>query len=276
MRIRIFGIFILLITTILTVNGQSSIDSLLIKKFPLKIGSIGFATDSVEVVMGDVPHGEVSTFQFEIFNFGSEPVVFKNGKSNKFIGVEFTPSILYPEAAGVMKVEFDALSELDLGNFDVEVSIESDDNQNPYKFITLLMNLVEGTNPDKNKYDSVPHIVFDHYNHDFGHFRRGKVIYHTFILSNDGGEPLYVFDVVPPKGITVIDSPIMPVMPDEKSIIRLKINTRGRVGIQHNTVLVHTNDPENPLVILGLHGSVRIYPTHKKTENQCGDVGSKF
>lgn len=276
MQLKILGIFIIFITTTLSLSGQVDNDSLIHKKYPLKIGSIGFATDSVEIVLGNIPKGEITTLQYEIYNFGNKEVSFTGGKSNKFISTSFTPSSLLPGTEGLITVEFDALSELDLGNFDVEVSIESNDEQNPYKFITLLMNLIEGTNPDQSRYDSVPHIVFDHYNHDFGHLRRGKVIYHTFILTNVGGEPLYVVDVVPPKGITVVDSPVMPVMPDEKSIIRLKINTRGRVGIQHNTVLVHTNDPSSPLVILGLHGSVKVYPTHKKTENQCGEGRNNF
>ncbi len=276
MQLRKLVIFIVFITTTLILSGQGNPDSLITKKYPLKIGNIGFGTDSVEVVLGDVPRGEITSFQYEIYNFGKDEVIFTGGKSNKFINTSYTPSALLPQSSGVMTVDFDALSELNLGDFNVEVMIESNDDQNPYKFLSLLMNLVEGSNPNNFRYDNVPHIVFDHYNHDFGHLRRGKVIYHTFILTNNGGEPLYVLDVVPPKGITIVDSPVMPVMPDEKSIIRLKINTRGRVGIQHNTVLVHTNDPESPLVILGLHGSVKVYPTHKKTENQCGEGRNNF
>jgi hypothetical protein len=87
---------------------------------------------------------------------------------------------------------------------------------------------------------------------------------------------LYVLEVTPPKGITVVDYPIAPILPGEKAIIRLRINSRGRVGVQHHSVFVKTNDPESPLTILGLHGSVKVYPTHKKTENQCGEGRNNF
>lgn len=267
----------LLLTYASYVNGQSVIDSAIREQqYPLVIGSIAFSTDSVEIVKGDIPVGQTTSFEFDIINIGKENVNFTNGQSNKFISVTIEPSMLSAGSTGKMLVDFKADAELDLGEFAVEISIVSDDKYSPYKFLTLITNLVEGNNVEEAIYDSVPHIVFDHYNHDYGHMKRGKVIYHTFIITNDGSDPLYVYEIEVPKGISVIDSPISPIMPWEKTILRLKINTRGRVGVQHNTILVHSNDIENPLVILGLHGSVRIYPDHKKPENQCGDISQNF
>lgn len=255
---------------------SQSVDSVILKKYPLKIGNLCISTDSVEVIIGDVPRGEKTTFDFNIYNQGNDIINVTNGRSNKFINVISNPSAIAPGASAILTVELDAKQELDLGDFDAEVSIVTDDKINPYKFMTLLMNIIEGENPNLGNYDSIPHIVFDHYNHDFGHLKRGKVLYHTFILENTGGEPLYVYSVEPPKGISVVDYPQVPVLPNEKSIIRLKINTRGRVGVQHNSVFVKTNDPDSPLIILGLHGSVKVYPSHKKTENQCGEIRRSF
>ncbi len=267
---------ILLLVCSFTSDAQS-IDSLLLKKYPVIIGNIGFVIDSSLIVVGDVPVGEVSTFSFEIYNLGNDAITFTNGKSNSFISVQILPSTLQPGMMGTLIAEFDAPGELNLGEFDVEISIMSNDKQNPYKFLNLYMNLIEGTGSSyDSSYDTIPHIVFDHYNHDYGHLKRGKVLYHTFIISNTGGEPLYIDSVIPPKGITVIDYPRSAVLPGEKSILRLKINTRGRVGIQHQTVVVNSNDPQNSIVILGLHGSVRVYPTHKKTSDQCNEHQQRF
>jgi len=252
-------------------------DSVLIKKFPVVIGNIGFATDSVEIDVGQTPRGEVSTFPFEIYNFGNDPIAFTNGKSNKFISLTFEPEVLTPGMTGSMIAEFDADIELDLGDFYVEIAVTSDDKLNPYKFLTLLVEVIEGDGGlFKGSYDSIPHIVFDHYNHDYGHLKRGKVLYHTFIVTNEGGFPLSIFDVEAPKGITIVDAPMQTIMPGEKTIIRVKLNTRGRIGVQHQSIFVKSNDPENPLVILGLHGSVRVYPSHKKTSEQCGETSEPF
>lgn len=270
-------VFVLLMVCVSLTIAQNNIDSLLLKKYPLIIGNIGFNTDSVEVVIGDIPRGETTILDFEVFNFGKDPVLFTNGKSNKFISTEFDPIQLLPNKSGKLSVHVEADIKLDLGSFDSEISIVSDDKQNPYKFITLLMNIVEGSkSATGNIYDSIPHINFDHYNYDYGHLRRGKIMHHTFVVSNDGGLPLYISEVIPPKGVEVLDMPMSEILPGSSGIIRLRINTRGRVGIQHHTILVKSNDPENPLVILGLHGSVRVYPSHKKPSNQCGAGSNRY
>ncbi len=270
---------VLLVLTLsaLSTWSQNSPDSTLIRKYPLVIGNTGFSTDSTDIVVGDVPRGEVSTFQFEIYNFGNEQIVFTSGRSNRFVSLKFSPDVLAGESAGTMFVEFDADPELDLGEFYAEISITSTDNKNPYKFMNLLMNLVEGKSEIAQQgFDTVPNIIFDHYNHDIGHQTRGKVIFHTFVLTNMGSQSLHVTDIELPKGIKIVDRPVDPLLPGEKSIIRLKINTRGIVGVLHHSVIVHSNDPSNPIVILGIHGSVRVFPKHKKTSVQCNEHQQRF
>ena len=257
--------------------SQSDVDSALFKKFPTCIGNIGFAIDSIDIVVGDMPRGEISTFSYEIYNFGKESIVFTNGSSNNFVSQQFQPEVLPPLSTGTMIVNFNADNELELGDFNSEISIISNDVKSPYKFLNIDMNIVEGLGGENaNTFDTVPHIIFDHYNYDYGHQKRGKVQYHTFIITNEGSEPLLIKEITLPKGTTVVDSPTEPLMAGERYILRLKINTRGKVGVQHQSVLVHSNDPSNPLVILGLHGSVRIYPSHKKTSVQCNEHQQRF
>jgi hypothetical protein len=268
-------ILLLLFVNVHVVLSQDSADSSLsVVNYPLIIGNVGFATDSVDVVVGDVPRAEVSNFSFGIYNFGKNAVTFTNGKSNKFISVNFIPVVLMPSSVGTMNVEFNADNELNMGEFVVEVSVVSNDDKNPYKFINLIMNIVAGSNEVANshKFDTVPAILFDHYNYDFGHFVRGRRDDHTYLVSNVGGIPLVIDKIVVPKGIKIIDSPTQPLYPGEKSAITLRINTHGRVGLLHQSVLVYSNDPNNPLIILGVHGSVRILPSNKKAENQCGEL----
>ncbi len=137
--------------------------------------------------------------------------------------------------------------------------------------MNLIMNIVEGTGNKANRamLDTVPAIVFDHYNYDFGHFVRGRRDYHTFLLQNIGGIPLVIDSIIAPKGIKVIERPTDLIYPEEEAKIRIKINSHGRVGLQHQSVMVYSNDPNNSLIILGVHGSVRVFPSHKKTSVQC-------
>lgn len=269
----------LLLVFTLQVSAQSVIsDSSMYKKFPFVIGNIGFAIDSIDVVVGDVPRGEVSEFNIGVYNFGKESVEFTGGNSNRFVTLKYSPASLLPLSEGFMNIEFNADVDLLLGDYESEISITSNDKKNPSKFLYLLMNIVESTQGAEYQkmLDTVPHIVFDHYNYEYGHLVRGGKQYHTFLVSNGGSEPLHIFDIEVPDGIKLIDSPVQAIMPGEETIIRVRINTKGRVGIQHQSVLVRSNDPINPLIILGLHGSVRIYPEHKKTSDQCNENRQRF
>lgn len=241
------------------------------EKFPLVIGNIGFATDSTDIVVGDVPLGEAFTFSMGLFNFGKEPVMFTSGKSNRFVTIMYEPAMLMPQMEGMMNVELNADVELGAGEFETEISIVSNDNKNPYKFLNLLANIMESAQGSQFRelLDTVPHMVFDHYNYDYGHLVRGRILYHTYLISNKGSLPLNIFEIELPKGIKVVDSPPRSILPGESVILRIRINTRGRVGVQHQTVHVHSNDPLNPLITLGIHGSVKIFPSHKKTSVQC-------
>lgn len=267
-------ILLLLFThTYVVISQNINQDTLLKYNFPLVIGNIGFATDSMDVVIGNVPRGEVFIFEIDLYNFGNEPVKFTNGKSNHFVTQKFEPEILKPLMSGKMIVEFNADIELSLGEFHAEISIISSDKKSPYKFLNILANIEESIAGSKSQkiFDSVPHMVFDHYNYDYGHLVRGKNLYHTFLISNEGALPLYITEIELPKGIKVVDRPNHPIFSGEKAILRIRINTHGRVGVQHQSLLVHSNDPASPLVILGIHGSVRIFPNHKKTSVQCNE-----
>jgi uncharacterized protein DUF1573 len=280
MNFRLSSTYLLLLVLIfipVLLMSQSLTDSITHSKYPLVIGNTGFSTDSTEIVVGEIPRGEISTFTFEIYNFSNEQIAFSDGKSNRFVSIKFMPNVLAKESSGTMIVEFNADTELDLGEFYAEISIASNDTKNPYKFMNLVMNLVEGSAEIKNQsIDTVPNIVFDHYNYDFGHHTRGKVIFHTFVMTNMGSESLYISDIELPKDIKIVDRPVEPLMSGEKSIIRLKINTRGKIGVLHQSVIVHSNDPSDPVVILGLHGSVRVLPSHKKTSVQCNEHQQRF
>ena len=107
------------------------------EEFPLKIGNIGFAVDSLEIVIGNIFHGKKYTQEIEIYNFGREPVTFRAGKSSPYLDVLYKPSVLEPGQSGVAVATLDVISELPFGPISAEIAIESDDKLNPYKFLYL-------------------------------------------------------------------------------------------------------------------------------------------
>ena len=246
------------------------IDSSFLENFPTLIGSICFETDSMEFFGGSVPAGGNNTYNLKMKNAGSIPVTFHNGKSNGFISLTFNPPVLNPSDEGVMVVLFEPHSSIDTGYLVTEIAITTDDILNPYKFLNLHTIILPEVVLDPNKVmDTVPNIIFDHYNFDFGHHNHGQRFLHTYLITNMGEQPLVVNNIELPPGVEVIDYPLGEILPEEQRILRVRVNTRGRVGVQHYIISVYSNDPSDPVVMLGIHGSVKEMPGHKKASVQC-------
>ena len=264
-------LFIILFTfTFGFTQGQKIIDSTFIKQYPFKIGNIGFAVDSLEIFVGDILRGETVHHEIGMYNFGKEPVSFRSGKISKYVEMNYMPSILQANQAGIAIVDFEVIKELPSGMTQAEIAIESDDPLNPYKFLYLVGNIIE----DSSKFvysviiDTVPRMYFYEYNFDFGHLTRGRNVVHTFLFTNRGSEDL-VIDEIRSVGCSVIAPPQKIIPPGEDGALVVKINTQGDFGVQHRTVSISSNDPKNPIIILGIHGTVRQQAPSKLNPEFC-------
>ena len=269
MRYRI--LFLLLFTLpFCFVQGQKIIDSTIIKKYPFRIGNIGFAVDSLEVFIGDILRGETVHKEIEMYNFGKKPISFRSGKISKYVEMNYMPSLIPAGESGIAIADFEVIKELPAGMTQAEIAIESDDELNPYKFLYLVGNIVE----DSSQFvysviiDSVPRIYFYEYNFDFGHLTRGRNVVHTFVFTNRGSEEL-VINEIRSVGCTIIAPPQKVVPPGEDGALVVKINTLGDFGVQHRTVSISSNDPRNPTIVLGLHGTVRQQAPSKLNPEFC-------
>ena len=234
-------------------------DSSLIKAYPFKIGNIGFSTDSLETVVGAVNRGEIYSHQLELFNFGKEPIVLKGGKSSRFVGIKYQPTLVEPGKSATAFIDFDVVTDLPLGPMSVEVVVETDDRQNAFKFLYLLVDIVEDSTKFQTQLiiDTVPRMIFNTYNFDFGHLMRGKKVFHTFYFTNMGSEDLFVEKVLGSSGCKIIAPPEKMIPPGASGRLVVQIKTVGSIGVQHRTISIRSNDPVNPLIILGVHGTVR-------------------
>lgn len=225
---------------------------------PYVIGNVGFSVDSIETLVGDIVKGEVFEYNIGIKNFGERTINFRSGKSSNLVDLTYTPEELQPGQSGIMNVKFNALLDLPYGEMSIELVVESDDKISPYKFLYLKGNISEDTQHFKNKavIDTVPRIIFDHYNYYFGHLRRGKVFRHTFLFTNMGSRELIIKSIETSRGCKLIGKPNKYIASEENGSIVLRLKFSDNIGVQHRSITVRTNDPVNPVIILGIHGSV--------------------
>ena len=80
--------------------------------------------------------------------------------------------------------------------------------------------------------------------YDFGALTEGDTVEHTFAFTNTGQFPLIINNITASCGCTTPEWPREPVAPGAKSSIRVRFNSRGKVGQQNKTITVFANtDP---------------------------------
>ncbi|RLD43547.1 MAG: hypothetical protein DRI89_04500 [Bacteroidetes bacterium] len=264
-------ILLLLFATVLLQGQTMKYDSSIIKAYPFKVGNIGFAVDSMETVVGKVFRGMLYKHQIEMFNFGKKPIELKGGKSSSFVELKYEPVLIQPGQSATAFVDFDVIADLPLGPMAVELVVETNDKLNAFKFLYLLVDIVEDSAKFQTKLiiDTVPRMIFNNYNFDFGHLVRGKKVYHTFYFTNMGAQDLFVEKVSSSNACKVVVSPEEIIPPGESGRLVVQVKTVGNIGVQHRTISIQTNDPVNPVIILGVHGTVRQPPPTKQNQGFC-------
>ncbi|MCF7853993.1 MAG: DUF1573 domain-containing protein [Candidatus Pacebacteria bacterium] len=89
---------------------------------------------------------------------------------------------------------------------------------------------------------------------DFGECPNTQTVTHDFVLTNGGDEPLKILGVHTTCGCTVAQPDADTIPPGHKTTLHVSLDLSGRAGIQHKTVTVHTNDPQQPRFRLAMKG----------------------
>ncbi|WP_138506566.1 DUF1573 domain-containing protein [Spirosoma lacussanchae] len=80
--------------------------------------------------------------------------------------------------------------------------------------------------------------------YDFGQLTEGDTVEHDFAFTNTGEFPLIINNITASCGCTTPEWPREPVAPGAKSSIKVRFNSRGKMGQQNKTITVFANtDP---------------------------------
>lgn len=97
---------------------------------------------------------------------------------------------------------------------------------------------------------------FEHTSYFYDTINQGDIIEHDFVFTNVGERPLSIKDVQGSCGCTIGSYPFLDIAPQEKSQIKARFDSKGKVGPQFTTITVYSN--ANPKgVVLSLKGVVR-------------------
>ena len=99
-------------------------------------------------------------------------------------------------------------------------------------------------------------IGVDREDHDFGRVIDGKKAETTFELRNEGSLDLVIEKVSASCGCTVPVPDPETIPAGENGVLRIEFDSTGRAGPWRGSVVVHTNDPETPRLVVRLQAEV--------------------
>jgi hypothetical protein len=88
---------------------------------------------------------------------------------------------------------------------------------------------------------SGPKIKFSEEKFDFGDIEQGEVVEHVFAFENTGNQPLVLSNVMTTCGCTVPAWPKEPIAPGANAELKVKFNSRGKIGIQNKVITIVSN-----------------------------------
>ncbi len=266
MKKNLFIGFLLFFSTCL----KAQTDSAFLKKYPFLIGNIAFGVDSLETPLGVLYQGQDTGFSVGMYNAGKSEITLTPGKSNRFVSITYDAGVLRPGTSVNALIRISVPKEMPEGQQRFEAEFQTDDSRNPFKFLYFVSEIRKGTTGKKIRAaDTVPRIIFDAYLYDFGHMRKGKTIFYTFRFTNGGNKPLLIYAITPDKGVKITGLPEKMIPPGESSVLGVKLKTRRYVGVLHKSITIRSNDPVNPVITLGIHGTVKIIPSKKNPTDYC-------
>ncbi len=100
-----------------------------------------------------------------------------------------------------------------------------------------------------------PKIVCAESLYDFGEKNNTEIVEHDYPIRNEGTLSLEIRDVHASCGCTAAKPSQSVIPPGAEASIHIRLDLRGRTGLQQKTITVQSNDPNTPTLTLQLKGT---------------------
>ena len=223
--------------------------------FPISIGNLKLMTN--HLAFNEIKDDQVKKDSVKIYNKWGHPMTIKFNQIPPNVKIEAHPSTLKSGQIGYIVVTYDAAKRKDYGLLFDRVAIITNDNVQPVKILNISARIVEDFSKlSPKELKKAPKIVFETTDYDFGKVKSGTMVKYSFVFKNEGKRDLIIRKTKSSCGCTATAPAEKVIKKGHSSKIDIEFNTHGRRGRQHKTVTVITNDPNNPEVILNIHGEL--------------------
>ncbi len=223
--------------------------------YPVVQGGLRFVTNHLSF---NLTNNESKVDTIKIYNAGSKKLELNFNAVPAYVTI-LTPSIikLDPQAESRIIIRYDAAKRNEIGFSYDKFSFTSNDTAQVEKIIYLSANI----NEDFSKLTpeqllNAPAISIENENYDFGKIKLGDVVDYWFIVKNTGKSTLIIRKVKASCGCTATQPEQTEIAPGQSTRIKASFNSAGRMGQQHKTITVITNDPKRSNITLSIKGEV--------------------
>lgn len=233
---------------ILQIKGQVSMGSELaaVSEFRSLMGSWQLKTRSLN--MGKVFRADEFTVrEFPLYNGGERPVTFLKVEGPSYIKAEVIPSTLPPRAQGKIRILYNGAQRDAYGFQSDRIDIHTDDEDMPVKSITVYATL-EDHFPvmTREELQKAPVLRILGVPFDLGKIQQQKDSRHLITLRNDGKSRLTINAIQPNCSCITTTLAEKEIRPGEESTLEILFNPQDRLGTQQKSIMIYSNDPQNP------------------------------
>ncbi|MGK9476022.1 DUF1573 domain-containing protein [Melioribacter sp. OK-6-Me] len=206
-----------------------------------------------EFDFGEIIEGETVEHEFAIMNKGEGKLVIESVRASCGCTAAMpTKKELEAGESAKIKIKFDSRGRY--GQQYKHVYVFSNDPENSYLKLTFRANVVaklSNQNPE-----SAPKIKLEKNIIDFGEIEEGSVKEATVKIKNAGKSKLEIRNIKSSCGCTavLISNPV--IEPGKEIGMKVKLDTKGREGELVRTVVLFTNDPDNPKQVITVSAKI--------------------
>ncbi len=185
---------------------------------------------------------------WDVYNDSDSPITFlEEVRAPGHIRVEVEPRTIQPKTLGKINVVYDPTNNKRLGFVSDLVVLKTDEAENSMKDFRAVASIEEYFPPmTAEQLEQAPKLEFENTEHDFGTIQQGDKVTTEFVFTNTGKSDLNIRDTRASCGCTATAPEKTTLKPGESSKIKVTFNSRGRRGLQHKSISVFSNDPQNP------------------------------
>jgi len=220
----------------------------------------GLAFEKTRENIGLLESDKNKDLTFKVKNISDKPIQFNEIDKEIMFDVIPKDKRLEPGRETTISVKVKGGAFLKEGNFTKTISLYTDDAKGKAKELIIGGVLKKVLSAEEKA--NAPHIEFVKTDFKGGTAIEGEKVVYAYKFKNTGGSNLEIANVKASCGCTATAPKDKVVKPGAESEIVATFNSRGRVGMQHKSVTVKTNDPENPTIVLRFQVEVIKDPFH--------------